>query len=505
MNAPKKKRVKKTPASLDYEQVASPQDRRDAESQDIEHGESESQPLVWRAVFIGAATALILVLIPSYLVGPRLTRSELAAVDTAVTDDGFEVAKVQLPPFSAGLAQGLSAGQVLVAIPSNRIIRVFDTISYSPDLTENSPDNTPRKATSLSFVLRKDIPIDAGPVVLSTSPSLGIAAIVDNTSSDIWLLDLLQLEVTRSVSAGRRPVAVRFSDDYRIAAVANFESGSITLIDLVSYSTKEVSVGERPRSLAFFGGWLFVARENQRQLEIVDVFTATKRESLNIPFVPEKLEECEGWLIAADADASRIAVINPAKPENAAFVTSSGKPRALACVGHGRFAAGTDRPGGIATFALPASTETSTPTAQPVGFVATSSSPTFLSEISPGIVAFTGPKTLSSFLTASLISANLLGVLTGGIVAGVLARRRYASHALALSAVLVASYWLVFQGAQPAALPLVVVFVGLPVLATAALGTWIGKVVTERSRSASSLFMRLYRKSPSKDVSAEPG
>lgn len=437
------------------------------------------QTLVWRAVLFGAAVALVLIMIPSYLAVPRLGRTDLMAIGTPPDGRPQLVATLDLPPYSAGVASGRTGGHALVAVPGQNRIDVFELVHDPPIATDNSGAASPSSAGAI-FVPRGSISIEGGPVVITTSMTRGVALVIDNSTSDVRVVDLASNEVTRSIAAGRRPVAAAVSDELAVAAVANLEGASVTLIDLASYTTRDVAVGERPRHLAVGGSYLFVAAEKQRQLEVVDLLSATKRDPIPLDFSVGSVAACRGWVVASDSQGNRAAVIDPTDPGRADYFDPGGRPTVLACLSTGQVAVGTDSPPGVSLFAIPPDLEGGSPTPQPLGSVPTSASPAFMAEISPGIVATTGPSPPSTLFSVGLMVANLFAVLVGGFVTGILARKRYGTHALVVGGVLLASYWVVFQGAQPAILPVVVIFIGAPVLATAASGALLSKLAIER-------------------------
>jgi hypothetical protein len=260
---PKKRRLKKTSLPSGQSHGASSTSvEPDAESLDESTEKSrpgdsrpgdtdKTQSLVWRAILFGAATALVLVVVPSFLVAPRLGRTDLTAVAVSPEGSLSEVTSHELPNYSAGIAPGNSAGKVLVAVPGQKRIDVIELVEKRPTLADTdtavSSGTDSTTTVAAEFAVQGSIPVEGGPVMMATSASRGIVLVIENASSDIKIVDLASNEITRSISAGKRPVAVAISEEEALAAIANLESASTTLVDLPSYSTKDVGVSEMAR------------------------------------------------------------------------------------------------------------------------------------------------------------------------------------------------------------------------------------------------------------------
>ncbi len=488
----KKRRVKKAPdfASSDRAKNqassraaefeiddSSPREERDS-SEARERALEDQKSLVWRAVFIGAAIALILILIPSYLAIPRLGKTRLAAVDLSVPEPRL-LATSDLPPYSAGIASGFSDGGVLVAVPSQKRIEVLE-LRASQTSDTASGTLPPTYTASVGFSSSRSIDVDGNPVLVATLAGRHLAVVGDGSASEIRLLDVSSDEVTKTITLGSRPSAIAVSENLGVVAVAHLDDASLTLIDLATFATKEIGVSDPSRFLAFSGTVLYVASETRREIEAVEVLTATKQGPVSLDFLVGALAACGEWLFVGDSQKHQVQFVNVKDPGRRGFLELRGRARNLYCMSGGTLAVGTDSPSSITAFRISTESQDQLPSAQPLESVSVPASPNFMAEISPGIVAVAGSVPPSTIFSATLVIINLVAVLVGGLVTGLIARRRYGAHAMAMSAVLVASYWLVFQRGQPQTLPFVLVFVGIPVVATAASGAWLAKIAQNR-------------------------
>ncbi len=448
------------------------------------NGEPDAPPqMVWRAVFFGAAVALVLVMVPSYLVVPRLGKTRMVAVGVGEGGTPRVVGSTELPIFSAGIAPGSEPGRVVVAVPREDRIIEYKLVDASS--SSSLPSNT-RTDTSESGVhggpLEEvgSIPVGAGPVAVATSPTRHLLLVGKSRSSEVAVVDLSSGELSRTIAASSRPVAISVLDDYAVAALAGLESDSVTLVDLASLASRDLGVSNSPRHMATMGSLLYVAGDGSRSADVIDVTRGAKSGNVAVDFPIGTLAGCGSMLAAGRADLARVVLFPPEDPSRKIELNPGGHPRVLQCLVDGRLLVGTDSPRGISIVG-PGRTERGTAVTQDLfPSLTLSFTPLFAAEVSPGIVAFAGTEPLSTPLASALVASNLLGIFTGGLVTGVVARRRYGAHALVLAAILLGSYWVVFQGAQPAALPAVVIFVGLPLLATCGTGVWVARLIASR-------------------------
>ncbi len=443
----------------------------------------ETAQIVWRAVFFGAAVALVVVMVPAYLVVPRMGKTRMVAV--AVGEGGAPrvIGSTELPIFSAGIAPGSGPGRVVVAVPrEDRIVeyQIVDAISSRGLRPETGTDAADPAADNGRLEQVGSIAVGAGPVAVATSPARKLLLVGQSRSSEVAVVDLSRGELSRTVTASSRPVEISVLDEHAVAALAGLESDAVTLVDLASLTSRDLGVSTSPRHMATVGNLLFVAGDGSRSADVIDVETGAKSGDVTVDFPIGALAGCGSLLAAGRADVARVVLFPPEDPSRTIEVDPGGRARVLQCLVDGRLLVGTDSPRGISLVGA-GRTDLETPVTHDVSpSLPLSFTPFFAAEVSPGIVAVAGTEPLSTPLASALVGSNLLGIFAGGLVTGVVARRRYGAHALVLAAILLGSYWIVFQGAQPAALPAVVIFVGLPVLATSGTGVWAARFLVSR-------------------------
>lgn len=447
-------------------------------------GSSNTQGLVWRAVFLGGALAILFVLLPSYLALPLVGRSRLVIL---VRDNAsWRIAASESTPlFSAGIAA--SKGHTLaLAVPRDRQVVLYEVLA--PSFTsEFAPAEVTPSAPELRLERRGQIEVPGGPVVLSAIPGSDLVAVLQSGSAELGVLDLNSKELTATTQAGNRPVAIALSPSGVQAAVLDAESSDVALIDLPSRSTRSVAVSGRPRYAVFVGEDLLAVATDQPSLQLVDPQRATQRNSLELDFVPGPIGTCRGRLLAADPSRRSLTILDPADPQRRTSLPLGGQPSLLECASEGSVAVATIRPRAVEFHVLPVVPEAGEPEPQEPASTASlrvdlPMEAAFSAEITPGVMAFAGPEPTPAALNGLLVGANLAAVAAGGILTGYIARRRLGAHALALAGIILLAYWVVFRGARPETLSEVLVYLGLPVAAAAGTGTWLSKFLVSRKK-----------------------
>lgn len=449
------------------------------------HGSSNGQGLVWRAVFLGAALAVLLVLLPSYLALPLVGRSRLVIL---VRDaSSWRIATSESTPlFSAGIAA--SKGHTLaLAVPRDRHVVLYGVLA--PDSASGllRAEVTP-SVSELRLERRGEIEVPGGPVVLAAIPGTDLVAVLQSGTPDLGLLDLKSQDLTATAPAGDRPIAVALSPSGIQAAVLDNDSSDVTLVDLPSRSTRSVTVRGRPRYAVFVREDLLAVGTDQPSLQLVDPRSATQRNSIELDFVPGPIGACQGNLLAADASRRSLTILDTEDPQRRTSLPLGGRPSLLECGSEGSAVVATTRPRAVEFHSLPVlpregEAEAQLPPSTTPLKVDLPMEPAFSAEITPGVMAFAGPEPTPAALNALLVGANLAAVAAGGILTGYIARRRLGAHAVALAGIILLAYWVVFRGARPEALSEVVVFLGLPVAAAAGTGAWLSKFLVSRKRN----------------------
>jgi len=471
-------------------------------------GPSAEGALVWRAIFIGAALAIIAILGPSYLAMPVIGRTSLVVV-TGNPDTGQPwgiTRKIELPAFSAGVAQDPNRDELLVAVPREKRVAAYTLWSPLDESTTTASSQDPAGTASEAGppAPSRELRIEDGPVAIATVPELRTLLAVTSGSNDLTVLDLETGDISRTVSIGGRPVSVSVSEDLKTAVIPDRDGSSVTIVDLVGFTARSVRVEGTPHSVATQGPIAFVAAAGTTKLQVLDILAAAARDPIELGFSPGALGACGSRIFVADPSGKRVRSIDHHRPTSEVFLQIDGHPTALACIGDDRIAVATSKPARLEIWRLdtrtpnspgngessqdkPSPTEPAPPVAEAVreASFAAPIEATFATSVkgrSPGVAsaAFTGPRPTPTWLSALLVSANLAAVVLGAFVTGLMARTRLGAHALALTGILLAAYWVIFRGAQPQALGEIVLFLGLPVLAAAGSGIWLSQLVSSR-------------------------
>jgi DNA-binding beta-propeller fold protein YncE len=464
--------------------------------------------LVWRAIFIGAALAIIAILGPSYLAMPVIGRTSLVVV-TGNPDTGQQwgiAHKIELPAFSAGVAQDPDRDELLVAVPREKRVAAYPVWSPLDGSTTTASSQGPAGSASEARppAPSRELRIDDGPVAIATVPELRTLLAVTSGSNDLTVLDLETGDISRTVSIGGRPVSVSVSEDLKTALIPDRDRSSVTIVDLVGFTVRSVHVEGMPHSVATQGPIAFVAAAGTTKLQVLDILAAAARDPIELGFSPGALGACGSRVFVADPSGKRVRSIDQYRPTSEVFLQIDGHPTALACIGDDRIAVATSKPARVEVWRLdtrtpnspgngessqdkPSPTETVLPAVEGVreASFAAPIEATFATSVKEkgtamAGAAFTGPRPTPTWFSALLVSANLAAVVLGAFVTGLIAKTRLGAHALALTGILLAAYWVIFRGAQPQALGEIVLFLGLPVLAAAGSGIWLSQLVSSR-------------------------
>lgn len=121
-------------------------------------------------------------------------------------------------------------------------------------LIANYKDETISVIDLLNYKVIKTIPIGKEPKDIAIDPALNLALIVseqrDKGIHTVSVIDLITYQVAAEVFVGKNPQAVDINPKTHLAAVANAEDNTITVIDLQTWKTSNISVGRQPIDVA---------------------------------------------------------------------------------------------------------------------------------------------------------------------------------------------------------------------------------------------------------------
>ena len=118
--------------------------------------------------------------------------------------------------------------------------------------------------------------LDAGPMMTYiTSSNDGSVVLATSSGSDaLYAFDTLQEKLVSTIPVGDTPKGVKIHPDEKMAFVANEASGTVSVIDLDSFTvTKEIKVGKIPHNIRFDsqGNTAYVTLQGEDKIAIIDV------------------------------------------------------------------------------------------------------------------------------------------------------------------------------------------------------------------------------------------
>ncbi|MFZ3064728.1 MAG: hypothetical protein WA277_05535 [Nitrospirota bacterium] len=121
-------------------------------------------------------------------------------------------------------------------------------------LVANNKDETISVIDLLNYKVIKTIAVGKNPRDIAIDHALNLALIVSEQRDDgvhtVSIIDLITYQVAAEVFVGKNPQAVDINPEKHLAAVANADDNTITVIDLQTWKTSNIPVGKHPAGVA---------------------------------------------------------------------------------------------------------------------------------------------------------------------------------------------------------------------------------------------------------------
>lgn len=164
-------------------------------------------------------------------------------------------------------------------------------------------------------ILHKSNP-DAGPVMTYIdSNNDGSLVLATSSGSDAVYAYDKQGKLLSMIPVGETPKGVKIHPHENLAFVANENSGTISVIDVNSFTvTKEIEVGKIPHNIRFDskGNTAYVTLQGEDKVAIIDVKNLEMTDSISVGKLPHNLDLSSDnrYLYTANIGTSDITVIN---------------------------------------------------------------------------------------------------------------------------------------------------------------------------------------------------
>ena len=261
-------------------------------------------PVRRRAAFVLALAVAVPVLAGCSSAGGGTTATDVAwvATDASVTLPGSGVTPVDLE-------QGRPEAQVLVgSLPS--------ALAYTPGdaglLVVAQGDDTLSEIDPATHDVVHSVGVGVEPDAVAVAPGgtggKGIALVANFDSDSVTPVDLGTWRAGRPVPVGSQPVAVTVSSEgpgAGTAFVADFGSDEVTPLSLPSLRPgPPIAVGPGPQTLAVSGGYVLVGNFGDHTLTALDAATRHVVTTVPLPFNPTGLAASPSGTIYACGGAA---------------------------------------------------------------------------------------------------------------------------------------------------------------------------------------------------------
>ena len=164
-------------------------------------------------------------------------------------------------------------------------------------------------------ILNKSNP-DAGSVMtyISSNNDGSVVLATSSGSNSVYVYDQ-QGKLASTIPVGETPKGVKIHPHENMAFVANENSGTISVIDVTSFTvTKEIEVGKIPHNIRFDskGDTAYITLQGEDKIAIIDVKNLEMIDSILVEKMPHNLDLSpdDKYLYTANIGTSDIAVIN---------------------------------------------------------------------------------------------------------------------------------------------------------------------------------------------------
>jgi len=179
-------------------------------------------------------------------------------------------------------------------------------------------------AESVFFTLQGDDQIgflnksnyDAGPIMTYLSSNNdGSIVLATSSGSDVVYAYDKQGKMISTIPVGDTPKGIKAHPDRNLAFVANEASGTVSVIDLDSFTvTKEIEVGQIPHNIRFDsnGNMAYVTLQGEDKVAVIDVKNFEMIDSISVNELPHNLDlSPDGrYLYTSNIGTSDVAVID---------------------------------------------------------------------------------------------------------------------------------------------------------------------------------------------------
>ena len=214
------------------------------------------------------------------------------------------------------------------------VVVAINTVTHQAALVEEDSRDLRIVDLSAPSVL-EIIPLNVRPTEIALNPSTNTVVVTQKENKTATIVDLVTGDTLAVIGVGRGPDAVAVDTDRNIAVVANEKDDSVTLIDLKVFSViATISVGKRPDHVAVDSraGIAVVSNEKDDTMSLIDLHTHALSGTVPVPEAPGSIavNPNTDYAVIAHEKLNEISVINLAAGSVVATLRVGRSPVAVA-------------------------------------------------------------------------------------------------------------------------------------------------------------------------------
>jgi DNA-binding beta-propeller fold protein YncE len=173
--------------------------------------------------------------------------------------------------------------------------------------------------------------LNDSPTFMTTSPDGRWAYLLDERSSYLVRLDLLNGQTLARVRLGNRPHYLVYLAEQNLLAVSLTLSQTVLLLDPLSLSVVgSIPTGSSPQGLMAVNNLLYIAETGDHTVSIVDLVSRRSISRLSVGFGPRRMLETGNQIYVSNYDQGSLSVLVPGQLGVVQEIQGLGRPLEMA-------------------------------------------------------------------------------------------------------------------------------------------------------------------------------